>query len=38
MNIVAAKASHTVRVHLAGYKIIALHPVLVCGSIGEVGE
>ena len=38
VNIVAAKAAHAVRVHLTGNKVIALHPVLVCGSVGEVGE
>ena len=38
VNIVAAKAAHAVRVHLTGNKIIALHPVFVCGSVGEVCE
>ena len=38
VNIVAAKAGDAVSIHLASHEIIALHPVLVRGSVGEVRE
>ena len=38
MNIMAAKAGHSVRVHRARDEIISLHPVLVRGAVREVRE
>ena len=38
VDIVAASAGHAMSVHHALYKVIALHPVLVCGAVGEIEE
>ena len=38
VNIVATEASHTPFVHLALYKIIALHSIFVGRAIGEMHE
>src|ERR1700722_10858900 len=38
MNIVTGTAGDTILVHHALHKVIALHPVLVCGSVREVRE
>ena len=38
MHIMAGRAGDTVFVHDALHKVVALHPVLVCGSICEVSE
>ena len=38
MHVVAGEARYAVGIHLAGDKIISLHPVLVRGAVGEVSE
>lgn len=38
VDIVAGEARHAVSIHLAGDKIISLHPVLMGGAIGEMSE
>ena len=38
MHFVAARAGNTVLVHQTLHKVVALHPVLVCGSIRKVSE
>ena len=38
VNIVTGSAGDTMLVHDALHKVIALHPVLVCGSVREVRE
>ena len=38
MNIVATEAGHAARIHHAVHKVVALHPILVRGAIGEVSE
>ena len=38
VDVVAHVATHTVRVHLALYKIVSLHAVLVRGAVGEMSE
>ena len=38
VNVVATEAAHAVRIHLAGDKIVALHPVLVGGAVREMSE
>jgi len=38
MNIVATEAGHAARIHQTVHKIVALHPILVRGTIGEVRE
>ena len=38
MHIVAAKAGDAVRIHLAGYEIVALHAILVRGAIRKMRE
>ena len=38
MDIVARGARDTMFVHDALYKIIALHPILVCGSVRKVSK
>ena len=36
MHVVASETSHAMCIHLAGDKIISLHPVLVRGAVGKV--
>ena len=38
VHVVAGSAGDTAFIHDALHKVIALHPVLVCGSVREVGE
>ena len=38
VNIMATEAGDSAPVHHAGRKIVALHPILVRGAIGEVSE
>ena len=38
VNIMTTEAGHALRVHDAGRKVIALHPVLVRRAVGEVSE
>ena len=38
MHIMAGRACDTVLVHNALHEVIPLHPVLVCGSVREMGE
>jgi len=38
MDIVATEAGHTAPVHQALNEIVSLHPVLMAGAVGEVGE
>ena len=38
MDVVAAEAGHTTAIHHALHEVIALHPILVSGALGEVHE
>ena len=38
MHVVACEARHAMSIHLAGDKIISLHPVLVGRAVGKVSE
>ena len=38
VDIVTGSAGHAMSVHHALYKVIALHPVLVCGAVSEIEE
>ena len=38
MRVVAGEAGHAVRIHLALNIVVALHAVLVCGSVGKMSE
>src|ERR1700761_3024134 len=38
VDIVAGSTGHAMSVHHALYKVIALHPVLVCGAVSEIEE
>ena len=38
VDIVASSAGHAMSVHHALHKVIALHPVLVCGAVSEIEE
>ena len=38
MNVVAARTRHAVTGHHALHEVVALHPILVRGAVGKVGE
>ena len=38
VRIMATEASDAVRVHQAGYEVVALHAILVRSPVGEMGE
>ena len=38
VRIVASEAGDAMPVHEAGHKVVALHPVFMCGTIGKMRE
>ena len=38
VDIMTSEALHAVKIHLAGDEVVALHPILVSGSVGKMRE